>query len=215
MTADVLIIQHAEKCAESGDPDLTERGCQQADALAERLVSARPVLLLTSPRLRAVRTADVIGAATGLDATVVDELRERSSWPGPDELPEEEFLSDWRQSCRDRAFRPRIGDSSLATAERMIRVMRSAARRAEHGPAVLVTHSGATVDLLRDLVGDRQLEHRYPGAVESGLPGTAVTHVAVTPTDDVRVVSIGDVGHLTEALVSGHLPDEVAIGRLP
>ncbi|MDE9366468.1 histidine phosphatase family protein [Luteipulveratus sp. YIM 133132] len=206
MSADILIVQHAEKTAAPGDPGLSERGRRQAAAVAERLVDARPSLLLSSPLARALQTAEAIGAAVGLTPTVVDELCERSSWPGPEAMPEEDFLRDWRRTCRERAFRPRIGDSSHATAARMARALRGAARKARHGPAVLVCHGGATVDLLRDLVGDRQLEHRYPGAVEHGLPGTAVTHVAVGATGETQVVTIGDLGHLPDDLVTGHVP---------
>ena len=64
----------------------------------------------------------------------------------------------------------------------------------------------ATVGLLRSIMGERQLEHRYPGALHEGLPATAVTHVMVAPNDEARVVSVADVGHLTDELVTGHLP---------
>jgi phosphohistidine phosphatase len=65
----VYLCRHAK--AASGDPDhlrkLTGRGRKQAHELGERLAALPnpPVLVLTSPLVRARQTADAIAAATG------------------------------------------------------------------------------------------------------------------------------------------------------
>jgi phosphohistidine phosphatase len=85
----VYLCRHAK--AASGDPDhlrkLTGRGRKQARELGERLSTLPhpPVLVLTSPLVRARQTADAIAAATGAVLRVeprlapgatVDDLRE-------------------------------------------------------------------------------------------------------------------------------------------
>jgi phosphohistidine phosphatase len=65
----VYVCRHAK--AADGEPDelreLTAKGIDQARALGERLAALRepPVLVLTSPLVRARQTAEEIGRATG------------------------------------------------------------------------------------------------------------------------------------------------------
>jgi broad specificity phosphatase PhoE len=58
----------------------------------------------------------------------------------------------------------------------------------EPGPLALVTHGGATVDLLRTLIGDQ--------AVPSELMHQGVPACAITMLDDLSVVEIASVSHL-------------------
>jgi broad specificity phosphatase PhoE len=55
---------------------LTERGRGQAEQLADRLAGVRFVALYCSPILRAVQTAQIVGARLGLLYEVADALRE-------------------------------------------------------------------------------------------------------------------------------------------
>jgi phosphohistidine phosphatase SixA len=65
----VYLCRHAK--AAPGEPDelreLTGKGRRQAEALGDRLAAATqpPVLVLTSPLVRARQTAEAIAAATG------------------------------------------------------------------------------------------------------------------------------------------------------
>ena len=80
---ELLMVRHGESEANvglSGDPDcaLTPRGLGQARALAPRLarLDLRGFVALTSPYRRAVQTAEVLAAATGLALEVDPDLRE-------------------------------------------------------------------------------------------------------------------------------------------
>jgi phosphohistidine phosphatase len=70
----VFLIRHAH--ADAGEPDdarpLSERGQQEARALADALAQHKepPVLVLTSPLLRARQTAEEIVRATAADLRV-------------------------------------------------------------------------------------------------------------------------------------------------
>ena len=74
----LYVVRHAKSAP--GDPDdlrpLTEEGREQARGLARRLAALPepPVLVLTSPLLRARETAAAIARATGAELRVDDRL---------------------------------------------------------------------------------------------------------------------------------------------
>lgn len=57
------------------------------------------------------------------------------------------------------------------------------------GPVAVVSHGGATIDLLRTLAADAALP---PGLLAEGVPACAITTL-----DDMRVVAIASTGHLS------------------
>jgi phosphohistidine phosphatase len=72
----LILVRHAH--AEPGDPDelrpLSERGREEARALAKRLDEAHPELVLTSPLLRARETAQAIAKESGAELRIDDRL---------------------------------------------------------------------------------------------------------------------------------------------
>jgi broad specificity phosphatase PhoE len=181
----LYLVQHAEKEQVLGDPGLTEVGRLQAAGVAEWLRRRDLRGLYTSPLRRARETADAIGGATGLTAVVDERLRERLNWDGT--RPFEDFLADWDRSAQDRDFVPPNGESARSAAARMQSFLLSLSD--QPGPVAAVTHGGATVELLRTLLGDDQLAQ---GLLHHGIPSAAITTL-----DDLDVVAIASVQHLT------------------
>jgi len=72
----LFLVRHAH--AAPGDPDelrpLSERGRDEARALADLLAPAEPTLVLASPLLRARETAAQIAKASGAELRVDDRL---------------------------------------------------------------------------------------------------------------------------------------------
>ena len=72
----LILVRHAH--SDPGEPDelrpLSERGREQARALAERLAPERPGLVLSSPLLRARETAAAIAKAAGAELRVDERL---------------------------------------------------------------------------------------------------------------------------------------------
>jgi phosphohistidine phosphatase len=73
----LIVVRHAH--ADPGDPDelrpLSARGREQAQALAEKLAAdLEPVLVLSSPLLRARETADPIARAASAELRVDERL---------------------------------------------------------------------------------------------------------------------------------------------
>lgn len=107
-----------------------------------------------------------------VDLVVDNRLVERMNWDGSQAI--EVFAQEWQRATVERSFRPTVGDSSRAAAERFLAFL-SSEELHQAGDAVAVSHGGVTVDLLRSTVGDEALEERAPGLISSGVPACALT----------------------------------------
>jgi broad specificity phosphatase PhoE len=150
MTTRFMLARHAT-CAQtehvllgrSVDAALDERGRRQAIALAQRVMSARPALVLTSPRRRARETAHAIVAHTGCPlqiAAVLDEL-DFGAWEGQAfaALAREPHWQRWnreRSRCRTPA-----GDSMLTAQARIVDYLHDLALAFAGATLALVTHA--------------------------------------------------------------------------
>lgn len=94
-------------------------------------------------------------------------------------------------SRRTGTVPPVTGTSSWATANPRARRgerMRSFVAALGEGPVAVVSHGGATADLLRTLLGD--------AALPSGLLAEGIPSCAITTLDGARVVAIASTEHL-------------------
>jgi broad specificity phosphatase PhoE len=141
--AGVLVGRH--------DSDLTELGERQADALG-RLLHAekadqtkRPLRLLTSPLLRARRTAEALAAALRVEGDelvceVEDRLIELDYGDLDGIRPADLDASMWAAWRSDPGWRPPGGETFLELHERLDPLWRSLAGAAASGDVVCVTH---------------------------------------------------------------------------
>jgi broad specificity phosphatase PhoE len=155
---------------------------------------------------RGIETANVIAEVHGLSASVDDALLERMEWVPSSGISLAEFLAEWERASRDRDRVPPVGASSRATGARMAAALARVGKGRAEGTVVCVTHGGATVDLLRDLMGDEALECAARGIIANGFPGGALTTILVTPTE-LRPVRIAEVDHIGLADRTGHVVD--------
>jgi broad specificity phosphatase PhoE len=197
MGSRVVVVQHAEKVREPGDPGLTEQGRHQALVTA-RFVADRfaPFAVWASPLRRAVETANPLAEALGCGVRVDARLRERMNWEGDQVQTLEDFLSEWNRTTNDRSFIPVTGDSSERAAARFIDAITQIVEDRESGDTVaVVAHGGVTVDTLRTIAGDAQIRGRRPELVANGVPCGATT-VLERDDDTWRLVQLPSVEHL-------------------
>ena len=73
-----------KRYAGRSDVPLTDAGVRQAAAAAKRLASAGLDVIVTSPLVRATRTAEVVAAVTGAQVVTEDGFRETDfgAWEG-------------------------------------------------------------------------------------------------------------------------------------
>jgi len=131
---------------------LDEHGVRQAQALAARAPSWRPVAIVSSPLVRTMQTADVIAAELGVEVTAVDDLAEVDfgEWEGRTfgearaSHPAE--LDAWL-AAPDTA--PPGGESFAQVGERVQRARDEIMRMHAGNTVVVVTHVTPIKTLLR------------------------------------------------------------------
>src|SRR5918994_5304372 len=148
----ILLVRHAEsdwnvenRFQGHVDRPLTERGCEQAEQLAEELVEPPLDAVYTSPLRRARETADVVAARHGLEAIVVAELREIDvgGWAG---LSRTEVESRFPDAFRRWVRGGEGWDDGESYTEMAARVVDAVLRIAEAHPGgarvLVVSHGG-------------------------------------------------------------------------
>jgi broad specificity phosphatase PhoE len=179
------LVQHGEKEPLPGDPGLTGTGRAQAARAGQWLLGAGVRNVCTSPMRRARETAACIAAVAGLPVRSDDRLRERLNWDGS--VSSDAFVDMWARTVHDRDWVPAGGESSRQAGRRLAGFL--AALPAASGPVAVVTHGGITVDLLRNILSEDALP---PGLLTAGVPPCAITAM-----DDLNVIMIASVSHLS------------------
>jgi broad specificity phosphatase PhoE len=149
----ILLARHGEtddnappqRVQGSIDTPLNERGREQARALAEEVRDAGLRAIVTSPLARARQTAEIVGAALGLEPVVDARLAEshRGRWEGrlltEIERDDPEAFAAWQAGGAEFRF---PGGESLG--EHQARVLAALADVADGPtPALAVTHGGS------------------------------------------------------------------------
>lgn len=147
----ILIARHGEsdwnrehRWQGQADRPLTERGREQAQALAERLAHVELDTVYSSDLRRALDTASAVAQRQGLDVQVVEDLREVDvgSWSGlTREEAEERFPDGFR---RWRAGFPGWDDGETyeAMADRVLGAVERLGREHGDGQLLVVSHGG-------------------------------------------------------------------------
>ena len=127
------------------DSELTDRGLDQVKRLAGRIRTFAPDALFASPLGRARTTADWMPRATGLEVTVLEDLREMNygAWEGKSFLdvrkPDPESYSRW---ISEPDFQSPEGESHQDVLVRMTRAIEQMRISGAERP-VAITHGTA------------------------------------------------------------------------
>jgi ribonuclease H / adenosylcobalamin/alpha-ribazole phosphatase len=125
------------------DVPLTDLGVQQAAAAAKRLASAGLALIVTSPLLRAVCTAQEVAAVTGAQVVRDEDFRETDfgAWEG---LTFAEVRERWPDEVRtwlaDPAAAPPGGESFAEVSTRVTGALQRALAGREGQAILIVSH---------------------------------------------------------------------------
>src|SRR4051812_31939354 len=151
MSNDILLARHGETADNAGgrilgrrDPPLTAVGGAQAEQLAAAARDAGVRAVWTSPLLRARRMAEMVGAALGLEPTVLPDLAEshRGGWEGRTvaDIARETPELHAAFVAADPSFAFPAGESLRDQAARTARALAVVARGPL--PALVVAHAG-------------------------------------------------------------------------
>lgn len=192
----IYLVRHGQKEANSGDPELTKLGWQQAHETGTFLQGFPIDHVVSSPFKRTLQTAEAIAAVINKKVAVSQSLVERMNW-NDDSVPKGDFFNEWVKSTNNRHYQPKYGESSWLTGQRLVSTATSLAEKYHH--IVLVTHGGAIIDYLRTLLGDKavvSLQTRYNEGDDYCMMNCAVTKVVLA--EQPRVELLNYTGHLSQ-----------------
>lgn len=156
----LLLLRHGETAMSvakqysgSSDPELTPRGKQMAQQAAARLASVGGIdAIVSSPRTRAMQTAEACGQALGMDVTVMAELAELDfgEWEGKTFgeviTTDPELHQKW---LADTSIATPGGESVQAVNRRVKRALESLKEQYPYGNVLVVSHVTPIKLLLR------------------------------------------------------------------
>jgi probable phosphoglycerate mutase len=139
------------------DSPLTERGVDQAKALAARLGKRSLAAIYSSDLGRAVQTAHIISAMAGVEVFPKSELRERHMgiFQGLTSAEmEQRFPTEYSSYRRDpHHFQIPQGESGRQRLERSVQCLTAIAERHAEGTVVVVTHGGFLMGFFEHVLG--------------------------------------------------------------
>jgi broad specificity phosphatase PhoE len=126
------------------DRPLTERGREQAHALADLVGAEKINAVYTSPLSRARETAEIVAARVGLKVVALPELREvdTGSWSGLSRADVEARFPEGFAHWRSGGSAWENGESYDEMAERVIGALRKIAEDHPDGRVLVVSHGG-------------------------------------------------------------------------
>jgi len=126
------------------DRPLTERGREQAHALADLLASEKIDAVYTSPLSRALETAEIVAARAGLEPVALPELREvdTGSWSGLSRVDVEARFPEGFARWRSGGSGWEDGETYQQMAERVIGALRTIAEDHPNGRVLIISHGG-------------------------------------------------------------------------
>ena len=126
------------------DRPLTERGRQQAHALADLVAAQEIDAVYTSPLSRARETAEIVAARAGLEPVALPELREvdTGSWSGLSRADVEARFPEGFARWRSGGSGWEDGESYEEMAERVIGALRTIAEDHPDGRVLIISHGG-------------------------------------------------------------------------
>ena len=158
------VVRHGETWANAEqrylgalDPELTERGREQAVSLSQKLPAGIDALIV-SPRLRAQQTAQILNQALHLEPETMDSFRERDVgvFEGLTQAQAQaQYPLLWAQNItRQWAVGPTGGESIAEVVSRVHQGLAELAARYPSGTVLLVAH-GFVAKVIRGLaLGD-------------------------------------------------------------
>jgi len=192
----IYLVRHGQKIPEAGDPGLTEIGWQQARETGEFLKQFPITQIIASPFQRTVETAAQITQVLGSEFSLSPALVERMNWNDPS-VSRKQFFQEWIKSTNNREYVPKYGDSSLTTGHRIETLVSEMTRDESH--VLLVTHGGAILDYLRNMVGDEPLHSIRTTYVEGNdfqMLNCAINKIVLSDKPLLELLNFTD--HLSE-----------------
>jgi 2,3-bisphosphoglycerate-dependent phosphoglycerate mutase len=153
----IVLVRHAEAVAasdpryEENDRPLSDAGRRAAERLADELATEAVDAIYSSPYTRAVQTVEPLARRTGVEISLVDDLRERLLSP--------RALPDWRERLQrawtNFGYALEDGESSAEARRRVTGVLETLRRRHPGARTVVASHGNPIALALHAIVPDQ------------------------------------------------------------
>ena len=168
------------------DPELTETGIAQAQAIAKEIAARKPDVLIASPLMRTMMTAKEVSDATGLDP-IFDDLWveiDFGTWEGftPAEIRDER-PDEWMGWLTSLTYRPGGGESYEEVYSRAVAGITDLVERYPGKKICVITHN-IVIRSIAAYAMNAPLESMYYVDI---LP-CSITTVNVWPSDGLRAL---------------------------
>ena len=149
------------------DDHLTEKGKEQAEKLAEKLLNKEIEIIFSSPKLRAKETAEILRESLGCNLEIVDNIREQNRYgvlTGMKKLEGKEKHPDQVELIKNPYNNAKDGEPSEPFRKRVIKAFNEITNSAYNAIAV-ISHGGPIRYLMREILGEDKLDHLEDCAV--------------------------------------------------
>ncbi len=187
----IYLIRHGETTGDledrfGGDYDdhLTEKGQEQAEELGNTLKDKQLDIILHSPRIRAVETANVVSEVTGVVTKEIHDFRERNNYGVLTGLTKKEgaaqFPQEWAKIEKDKTFHDVTNSESYEELKkRVVEAFEKVSERSEKTVAI-VTHGGVIGGIAREVFGHENIKIGDCGIIEIDFTDNKHTIVCLT-----------------------------------
>ena len=192
---DLVLVRHAlpQRIEESdgpADPELTEQGHRQADAVGEWLAAEEFDAIYSSPMRRALQTAEHIAKRTGHEIQICEDIREYDAGINA-YIPYEELKATrdehWQALAEDRL--EDLAPEGATFRKRVSEAVEGIIAGHPGQRVIAVAHGGAINVALAEVLGlDRDLWVEVAYA--------SINRVAASRGGDRSIVSVNETGHL-------------------
>ncbi len=209
MTLTLHLLRHGQTdlsrndvfCGSGLDPELTSEGAQMAQAFAEAARAKTWTGIYSSSLRRAIKTAQPVCEAVGLELQTRPELNEIAygKWEGLSrEKVEHDYHDDYISWLADPAWHPPTdGEAAVVIARRGLRAIEEIKARFADGNVLIVSHKATIRIILCSLLGIDVGRFRY----RLVCPVGSVSIIDFTMHGPL-MVALADRSHLSERLRS-------------
>lgn len=195
------LVRHGAKEAIPFDPPLTQVGLKQAENTASHLLNIPFKEIVSSPKLRARQTAEIIAQSQSLPVVADSRLIERLEWESDKSF--DDFINEWNKTDLDRTYEPKKGSTSQANGAQMRNIVDELTQKHSEGNILIVSHGGTIGDLLRNLFTEEAIEHVLEpnsGAKYIDLPECSIT-IIQADNEGFKLIQTGGISHLSNPLI--------------
>ncbi|MCD6282267.1 histidine phosphatase family protein [bacterium] len=173
---------------------LTDFGRRQADSAAKALKAFKPVALYSSPYVRAMQTAEIIGKHLELPVIESTRLREQGlgEWEGRawKDISAADPQIAQRRSSEGWWFCPPGGEPRLRVRHRMLAFVSEMAERHTDATVVAVTHAGSMYFLVHALIEKVPMGRTHIHFFNCGFSAVKAD------SERMSLISLNEIAHL-------------------